>query len=63
MKPGWKTTEFWMTLAASVVGFVYASGIVEATSTSWDDKVIGLVAMVLASMGYAVSRGIAKKTP
>lgn len=61
MKPGYKTTEFWLSLVAAMVGFAYASGIIEQTSTTWDDRLIGLVASVLASMGYAVSRGIAKK--
>ena len=61
MNPGYKTTEFWLALAANLVGAVFASGIIEQTATQWDNKIVGLLAMVLASLGYGVSRGIAKK--
>jgi len=63
MKAGWKTSEFWLSLAAALVGFVLASGILEATSTTWDDRIVGLIVMGLTSIGYTVSRGIAKKPP
>ena len=31
MKPGYKTTEFWLSTAATVVGLLIASGIIPAT--------------------------------
>jgi hypothetical protein len=58
MRPGYKTTEFWLSFAASVVGALIASGIVPAGG-AWD-KAVGLVAMVLSSLGYAVTRATAK---
>lgn len=51
MKPGWKTTEFWLTVAASVVSFVLASGVGGTAAT-----VAGIAATVLAALGYQVAR-------
>lgn len=59
MKAGWKTTEFWLTLAASVIGGLMASGLLPADS-QWE-KLAGLGVMVLASLGYTSSRGAAKR--
>lgn len=58
-KPGYKTTEFWMTIAAFIVSALYGSGII-AEGTAMD-KALSVGAMILTSMGYAVSRGLAKK--
>lgn len=55
-KPGYKTTEFWLTVATSVVSFVVASGV-------QNDTVVQMVATatgVLAAMGYTVSRTMMK---
>lgn len=57
-KPGYRTTEFWLSLAATMLGLLWASGLVSEGSTT--DKVIGFAAMVLAQLGYTVSRGLAK---
>lgn len=59
-KPGWKTTEFWLASAATIIGLVVASGVVESGGT-WD-KVVGLVAAALTSMGYSASRAGVKKS-
>lgn len=58
MKPGYKTTEFWMAAAAALVGLLMTSDIFTGDSI-WA-KGLGLVAAGLASAGYAVSRGMAK---
>jgi hypothetical protein len=58
MKPGYKTTEFWLSVAAAVVGATLASGVIPAASP-WV-KVLGVAAMALASLGYSYSRGKAK---
>jgi hypothetical protein len=58
-KAGYKTTEFWLTVAAAVVGFLFASDAVTTDSTG--EKVLGLAAMVLTSLGYTVSRTLVKK--
>ena len=58
VKPGFKTTEFWLSAAATVVGLAIASGIVP-TSGTWP-QIVGLVTGVLGAMGYTVSRTAVK---
>lgn len=59
MKPGYKTTEFWIATIATIVGLIVASGAV--TEGSAVDKIVAFATAVLASFGYSVSRGMAKK--
>ena len=54
VKPGYKTTEFWMTAGATAVGLAIASGIVPDTGV-WP-KIVALVISAFAAMGYTVSR-------
>ena len=58
VKPGYKTTEFWLTAGATVVGLVIASGLVPDTGM-WP-KVVALVVSAFAAMGYTVSRTAVK---
>jgi len=59
-KAGFKTTEFWFSTVAAVLGILFASGAVAEGSSI--DKMMGLVTTVLAGLGYTVSRGMAKKS-
>lgn len=59
-KPGYKTTEFWLTTVCSLVGILYASGAVSPEGSDGVSKVIALVASVLAAMGYTVARAKVK---
>ena len=59
MKPGWRTTEFWLTLAAVLISAVQASDLC-APDSVWA-KVATFALAVLATLGYQASRGIAKK--
>jgi hypothetical protein len=59
MKPGYKTTEFWLTSVAALIGLLFASGAI--SDGSQIDKILGMASTVLAGMGYSVSRGLAKK--
>jgi len=64
-KPGYKTTEFWVTLAVQFVGLFAALGYVmpdqsSALSTA-AIQIGGAVSMVAAAFGYSLSRGMAKK--
>lgn len=59
-KPGYKTTEFWLSTAAMIVSILYASGAIGAGESSVD-KTVALIAGALAAMGYTVSRSIVKK--
>ena len=58
VKPGYKTTEFWMTAGAAFVGLAIASGIVPDTGV-WP-KIVALVVSAFAAMGYTVSRTAVK---
>jgi len=59
IKPGYKTSEFWLSAVASIIGLVMASGAIESGSSY--DKAVGLVVTVLAAMGYTASRATVKK--
>jgi hypothetical protein len=58
-KAGYRTTEFWLSAAASVVGLLFAADIFPSDSAG--EKFLGLAAMVLASLGYTVSRTMVKR--
>lgn len=58
IKPGYRSTEFWLGLAAVLIGAFLASGILP--SDHWAIKVCGILAVALASLGYSISRGQAK---
>lgn len=59
-KPGWKTTEFWLTLLALGLTQLYASGVTDSHADSSWVKAIAFFAAALTAAGYAVSRGKVK---
>lgn len=59
MKPGIKTTEFWLAAAATVVGGLMASGVIAEDSSL--AKVIGIAASALVALGYTGARLALKK--
>jgi hypothetical protein len=59
VKPGFKTTEFWFSSIAALLGILFASGAVAEGGSI--EKVMGMAATVLAGLGYSVSRGLSKK--
>jgi len=61
-KSGWKTTEFWMASVATLVGILYASGVISPEGASGIEKGIAFVAAALASLGYSASRGKVKSS-
>lgn len=60
VKPGYKTTEFWLSVGACALGAFAASGALP------DDhivmKVAGMTLAALGAMGYTVSRLFVKKS-
>lgn len=58
MKPGYKTTEFWLSLAAFVVGSLMASGAIGSAGAL--GKALAFVAAALTAAGYSYSRALAK---
>ena len=61
-KPGWKTTEFYITCCVALCSLLWGAGVVDPDSgASATDKVFGFVVSALAALGYTVSRGLAKQ--
>ena len=58
-KAGYKSTEFWLSLVAVLVGAVASSGLVE--SSEFATKIVGLIAATLVALGYTGSRLTLKK--
>jgi uncharacterized membrane protein YjjP (DUF1212 family) len=59
-KPGWKTSEFWLSFGSMALSAAYASGLIGGGGTA--AKVAAFAGMVLTGLGYTVSRGMAKNT-
>lgn len=57
-KPGWKTTEFWLSLLAVLIGALLASDAIPTDSPVV--KALGVVASILGALGYQVGRGLVK---
>lgn len=58
MKPGYKTTEYWLAVAAALLGLFLASGLFGDSSAIM--QAAGALSAALASAGYSHSRGAAK---
>lgn len=59
MKPGYKTTEFWMAFITTIAGAILTSGMVaEGSNTA---KICGTIMSVVASLGYGQQRMALKK--
>ena len=61
VKPGWKTTEFWVTVTVTVCSLAWGAGVVDPEGASNADKIFGFVCSAAAALGYTISRGLAKK--
>lgn len=55
---GVRTSEFWVTVFVIVIGLLPTSGLMAPDSVT--AKLVGLISMTLAAMGYTYSRGLAK---
>lgn len=58
-KAGYKSTEFWMSMAAVVVGAIASTGLVE--DNEFAAKIVGLITATLVALGYTGSRLTLKK--
>ena len=61
VKPGWKTTEFWITVVVALGSLLWGAGILDPAGSGAANSVFGLVVSGLAAVGYTVSRGLVKK--
>lgn len=64
MKPGWKTSEFWLTLITQILGILQLAGVLKAEEagplSQGTGQIIGGLMTIGPPIGYAISRGIAK---
>ncbi len=61
VKPGWKTTEFWITVVVALGSLLWGAGVLDPEGSGTANKVFGLVVSGLRAVGYTVSRGLVKK--
>jgi hypothetical protein len=61
MKPGYKTTEFWISLLVLILGVLAGSGVV--TDGGAVAKVTGFATSTLAALGYTWARATTKLGP
>ena len=59
-KPGYKTTEFWMSVAACALGAFLASGALP--EENFATQIAGVVLSGLTALGYTVSRFMVKSS-
>ena len=60
MKPGYQSTEFWLTLLAMILGAVMASGVL--SDGGLVIQIVGGALALLAKLGYTAARTSAKNT-
>jgi hypothetical protein len=58
VKPGIKTSEFWLSLLATAIGAGVATGLIPSSGEA--AKVAAFATMVLAALGYTVMRSQVK---
>ena len=57
-KPGWKTSEFWISIIATIAGLVLMSGVAEDGGIV--STICGAVLTLAAQLGYTGARTLAK---
>lgn len=60
MKSGWKTSEFWLTLATTLLGMMVSMGIIGPEDMDALLRILALVLGLLPAAAYNLSRGLAK---
>ena len=58
-KPGWQTTEFWLSAASIVIGFLLTN--LSLPEDSPISRALVLAATILTALGYSVSRSLTKR--
>lgn len=58
-KPGWKTTEFWLTATATLAGALISFDVVP--ETHWSGRLAGAIVATLSTLGYTAIRTRAKR--
>lgn len=59
MKPGYRTTEFWLSFALAFLGALMATGALPEDSIAY--RIAGAALAAASAVGYSVARGSAKR--
>ena len=59
IKPGWKTTEFWLTSIVALASILWGADVLDPEGVGTANKVCGFVVAALGAVGDTVSRGLA----
>jgi uncharacterized membrane protein len=60
VKPGYQTTEFWVTILTNIIGIVALFHPVNASVTGNIPAIAGILAMIAGNVVYILSRGQVK---
>tara|TARA_R110002051_G_scaffold317826_2_gene399456 strand:+ start:1719 stop:1958 length:240 start_codon:yes stop_codon:yes gene_type:complete len=60
-RTGIRTSEFWLSSVAALLGVLIASGVINMESSDMAAKIVGAACSILAALGYTVSRTMVKK--
>lgn len=63
MKKGFLTSEFWLTIVATIGGLGVATGKITPEASNAAVQAVGAIASAIASVGYAYSRAKVKAAP
>lgn len=59
VKPGYKTTEFWLSTIALALGVIMSSGVIGDGTVA--AQIVGGAMSILATLGYTAARAQAKR--
>lgn len=62
VKPGKKTTEFWVTIGAAAISILIVYGVLnQEQAVAWQELLTALAPLIAVALSYPLSRGMAKK--
>ncbi len=61
IKPGYLTTEFWMSIGVAIVGLLIGYGVLTSEEADLWLALIAAIIPAIVTVGYSISRAIAKK--
>jgi hypothetical protein len=62
MKPGYKTTEFWLAVGAAVLSLLMIYGVLsQDQAAAWQELITAVAPLLVVAFSYPLSRGLAKK--
>jgi len=64
IKPGWQSTEFWITIGSILLGILVLTGVLTPAQSAANMVIVERIAaslmVILPQLGYSISRGKVK---